>query len=125
MPRFVYALLCRHKFGTTEREAVETETEKHYRLLDRSLEILEEATSHTWELQNTGGGCSAFVLYVRDGFYMVTDEGASAPTPDELDNISLGWYPNDERHDGDIIDDVSDLETLAVWFSHIIDKGGR
>jgi hypothetical protein len=56
---------------------------------------------------------------------MVTDEGASAPTPDELDNISLGWYPNDERHDGDIIDDVSDLETLAVWFSHIIDKGGQ
>jgi hypothetical protein len=95
-----------------------TETEKHYRLLDRSLEILEEATGRPWEIHSTGGGCSAFVTYVRDGFYMVTDEGASAPTPDELDNISLGWYPNDERLDGDIIDDVSDLETLAVWFSH-------
>ncbi len=104
---------------------METETEKHYRLLDRSLEILEKETGRSWEIHSTGGGHSAFVTYVRDGFYMVTDEGASAPTPDELDNISLGWYPSTPQLDGDIIDDVSDLETLAVWFSHIIDKGGR
>lgn len=97
---------------------METEAEKHYRLLDRSLELLEEATGRPWEIHSTGGGCSAFVAYVRDGFYMVTDEGASAPTPDELDNISLGWYPSTPQLDGDIIDDVSDLETLAVWFSH-------
>ena len=95
-----------------------TETEKHYERLGESLKLLEEATGRAWELQTTGGGCSAFVSYVRSGFFMVTDEGASAPTPDELGEISMGWYPSAPNRDGDNIDDVSDLESLAVWFSH-------
>ena len=117
--RFVYAFYVGKSVGRkTERETVETEREKHYRLLDNSIEILNEATGRYWELIPTGGGCSAFATYVCDGFFMVTDEGASAPTPDELGAIMLGWYPNDPDNDGDIIDDVGTLDSLAVWFSH-------
>ena len=97
---------------------METEREKHYRLLDESIEILNQATGRHWEITPTGGGCSAFVSDVPNGFFMVTNECAVAPYPDELGAIMLGWYPNDPHNDGDVIDDVGDLDSLAVWFSN-------
>ncbi len=98
--------------------------QKHYRRLAESADILESATSHTWELQSTGGGCTAFILYVRDGFFMLTDEGASAPKPNEMGDIVLGFYSHELLDDGTIFDDVSDLETLSVFFARW-NNGGR
>jgi hypothetical protein len=103
---------------------VKKDIQKHYRRLAESADILESATSHTWELQNTGGGCTAWVLYVRDGFFMLTDEGASAPEPSEMGDIVLGFYSHELLDDVTIFDDVSDLETLSVFFARW-NNGGR
>ena len=103
---------------------MEKEIQKHYRLLAESADILESATSHTWELQSTGGGCTAFVLYVRDGFFMLTDEGASAPKPDEMGDMVLGFHSHELLDDGIIFENVSDLDSLAVFFARWND-GGR
>ena len=96
---------------------MEKEIQKHYRLLAESADILESATSHTWELQPTGGGCTAFVLYVRGGFFMLTDEGASAPKPDEMGDMVLRFYSNESLDDGIIFENVSGLDSLAVFFA--------
>lgn len=83
--------------------------------LDRSLESLRAATGQEWELENTGGGHTAFMLNLPNGYYMITND-ASAPVIDEWDDITLGWYatPHDYT-DGVIVDTVTTLEQLVTW----------
>ena len=61
---------------------------------------------------------------VRDGFFMLTDEGASAPKPDEMGDMVLGFHSHELLDDGIIFENVSDLESLAMFFARWND-GGR
>ena len=90
--------------------------------LDRSLKLLRYATGNEWELQNTGGGHTAFVLDIQNGYYMITND-ASAPVLDEWDDITLGWYPDKEfgkpADEGIILDDVTNIEALIEWAANL------
>jgi hypothetical protein len=55
---------------------------------------------------------------------MLTDEGASAPKPHEMGDIVLGFYSHESIDDGTILENVSDLDSLAVFFARWND-GGR
>lgn len=84
-----------------------------------SLELLRAETGQPWELENTGGGHTAFMLNVPNGYYMITND-ASAPVIDEWNDITFGWYEDDEikfpyGDEGTILDDVTTLDQLKVW----------
>lgn len=90
----------------------------YWELLDSSIELLRKATGHEWELQNTGGGHTAFMLNYHNGYYMITND-ASAPVIGEWDDITLGWYPDKPNgklaDEGIILNDVTNLEALIEW----------
>jgi hypothetical protein len=91
----------------------------YWKELDRSLELLKSATGHEWQLESTGGGHTAFMLNVPNGYYMITND-ALAPVGDEWDEIRLGFYEDNEMKfpygdEGTIIDTVTTLEALTEW----------
>ena len=93
--------------------------EEYFEILFSSLESLRAATGQEWELESTGGGHTAFMLNLPNGYYMITND-ASAPVLDEWDDITLGWYEDDEIRfpygdEGTIIDTVTTLEELVKW----------
>lgn len=88
----------------------------YYEEMKESLEIICTATGQNWEWEHTGGGHSAFVLILESGYYMITDGEALAPMANELHDISLGWYDdNNEWGEGEMIHFVTNLETLTTW----------
>ena len=90
--------------------------ENYWELLDSSLALLRKATGQEWELENTGGGHTAFMLNVPNGYYMITND-AAAPVGDEWGDITLGWYDTTggRNSDGVKLDTVTTLESLTEW----------
>ena len=88
----------------------------YYEDMKISLDTIRNATSQEWEWEHTGGGCSAFILTLENGYYMITDEGACAPMLDELGDIILCWYADTEKlGEGVQVPSVVNLETLTKW----------
>ena len=89
--------------------------EEYWQIVNDSLESLRAATGQEWELENTGGGHTAFMLNLPNGYYMITND-AGAPVLEEWDDITLGWYATPYDYiDGVIVDTVTTLEQLKKW----------
>jgi hypothetical protein len=92
---------------------------EYWKVVEQSLEMLKAATGQAWELENTGGGHTAFVLNLPNGYYMITND-AGAPVTGEWDDITFGWYETDEvkfpyGDEGTILDTVTTLDQLVAW----------
>jgi len=64
---------------------------------------LAKLTGQAWQLQETGGGCTALVLELLEGsewghYFMVTDEGASVPQANEPCHLGEYIGSNDLNH---------------------------
>jgi len=95
----------------------------YFQEMEQALETVRTATGQSWEWEHTGGGHSAFILNLENGYYLITDGEALSPMPDELDDISLGWYADsDEWGEGEMIQSVTNLETLTTWAKEL---GGK
>lgn len=64
------------------------------------LATLSSASSLVFELEDTGGGCSALVAVTSTGRYVLTsDDGATAPD-DSTTVVLLGYYEGDDWSEG-------------------------
>lgn len=97
---------------------------KTFLALAESSDLLETVTGHTWELAQTGGGRNAFLLYVRDGFFTITNKSENAPKPHEMGKITLTFYSHESLDVATIFDDVRDLDSLAVFLARH-NQGGK
>jgi hypothetical protein len=64
---------------------------------------LTKLTGQAWQLEHTGGGCTALVLELLAGsewghYFMVTDEGASVPQANEPCHLGEYVGVNDLNH---------------------------
>ena len=91
--------------------------QEYWKEIEQSLALLNKSTGQTWEYETTGGNCDCFQLNLPQGYYMVTLD-ASAPLIGEWENITLGWYTED-NYEGVFPDGISNLETLSAYlFGH-------
>ena len=82
--------------------------EKH-----EALAKIKKATNQPWDFSET---YNAMTLYTPRGFYLLTSDTCHCPDIDTLNDLMLGWYPDNQIEDtGRIIESVTNLETLTTW----------
>ena len=78
-----------------------------------ALATINKATSQAWEFSEC---YDALTLYTPRGFYLLTSDSCHCPDIDSLDDLMLGWYPDNQIEDtGRIVESVTNLETLITW----------
>ncbi len=85
----------------------------NYEKTHSALATINQATRQPWEYSESYNG---MVLHTPAGFYLLTSDFCHCPDMDSLDDLMLGWYPDNQRTDkARIIDSVTDLATLTTW----------
>ena len=85
----------------------------NYQKAHEALATINKATSQVWEFSEI---YNAMTLYTPRGFYLLTSDSCHCPDIDTLDDLMLGWYPDNQIEDtGTIIESVTNLETLTTW----------
>lgn len=95
-----------------------TDSKVHYTKITEALTFLRTSTGLNWEYETTGGGNDAYVLYRGNGFFLLTNEEASAPYLDGLrgeEELSLTWNANNNDNYDEDLTNVYDYESLEVW----------
>lgn len=97
--------------------------------IECELERLMQATGLIWQIEDTGGGCTAFMMIPDagepDAHYLITvADGADVPTSEaEWDDIALCYYSDSLGGDGFII--YSEVQTLADAVAFFENRGGQ
>ena len=85
----------------------------NYTKTQQALATINTATSQPWEFSEV---YDALTLHTPRGFYLLTSDSCHCPDIDTLDDLMLGWYPDNQLEDiGRIIESVTNLETLSTW----------
>ncbi len=85
----------------------------NYKKTHSALAVINKTTRQPWEYSEF---YNAMVLHTPKGFYLLTSDFCHCPDMDSLDDLMLGWYPDNQCTDSHrIIDSVTNLETLTTW----------
>jgi hypothetical protein len=84
-----------------------------YTKTHQALAAINKATSQPWEFSEV---YDAMTLHTPRGFYLLTSDSCHCPDIETLDDLMLGWYPDNKNHaPWEIIESVTNLETLTTW----------